>query len=425
MHDRHKMFLIWQGITSKPWLINYLNVQQIRQVLVQPFLGLGILVFAIAIGCCLLLGQIAPVQAQSAQAQSGQAQSVDDLKNYQNFVDQQRQIIQKQQEQINALTKPAQSRLEALRRNVRVTDTQINDNEKKIRQARERLQKLSTKLQELEYDLNKRRDATTARLRYLQRQQLQRWWVTLLSSQDLNQFADRRRQIERIYNRDRKLLADLTQKSNQVEKQRNQITSQRNEVELLTQKLKYQKSNIEAEVVAQQNTIERLKSDRQALSQAEDRLAEDSRRLSQIILAKVQPYDGLILPPGTGQLMYPTIGPVTSNFGWRTHPILGTERFHAGIDFGADYGSLIYASAEGRVIYADWYGGYGNAVIIDHGNGMTTLYAHCSELYVKDGDVVAKGQPIATVGSTGFSTGPHLHFELRANGEPIDPSAYL
>lgn len=425
MHDRHKMFLIWQGITSKPWLINYLNVQQIRQVLVQPFLGLGILVFAIAIGCCLLLGQIAPVQAQSAQAQSGQAQSVDDLKNYQNFVDQQRQIIQKQQEQINALTKPAQSRLEALRRNVRVTDTQINDNEKKIRQARERLQKLSTKLQELEYDLNKRRDATAARLRYLQRQQLQRWWVTLLSSQDLNQFADRRRRIERIYNRDRKLLADLTQKSNQVEKQRNQITSQRNEVELLTQKLKYQKSNIEAEVVAQQNTIERLKSDRQALSQAEDRLAEDSRRLSQIILAKVQPYDGLILPPGTGQLMYPTIGPVTSNFGWRTHPILGTERFHAGIDFGADYGSLIYASAEGRVIYADWYGGYGNAVIIDHGNGMTTLYAHCSELYVKDGDVVAKGQPIATVGSTGFSTGPHLHFELRANGEPIDPSAYL
>ncbi len=394
MRDRH----YWQEMTSKPWWIY-----------------LGMVIVAIAIIYCLILGRIAPAQAQS----------VEELKNYQNFVDQQRQIIQKQQEQINALTKPAQSRLDALRRNVRVTDTQIKDNEKKIRQAREQLQKLSTKLQELEYDLNKRRGTTTARLRYLQRQQLQRWWVTLLSSQDLNQFADRRRQIERIYDRDRKLLADLTQRSNQVEKQRNQITAQRNDVELLTQKLKYQKANIEAEVVAQQNTIERLKSDNQALSQAEDRLAEDSRRLSQIILAKVQPYDGLILPPGTGQLMYPTIGPVTSNFGWRIHPILGTERFHAGIDFGADYGSLIYASEQGRVIYADWYGGYGNAVIIDHGNGMTTLYAHCSELYVKDGDVVAKGQPIAAVGSTGFSTGPHLHFELRANGEPIDPAAYL
>lgn len=381
------------------------------------WLRLGIVAIAIIFGLTMGL----PMR----WGESVQAQSVQELQNYQNYVEQQRQIIQKQQEQINALTKPAQSRLEALRRNVRVTDAQIQDNEKKIRQAREQLQKLSFNLQELEYDLNKKRDATSARLRYLQRQQLQRWWVTLLSSRDLNQFADRRRQIERIYDSDRKLLGDLTERSDRVEKQRNQVIAQKNEVELLTQKLKYQKANIEAETLAQQNSLDRLKSDRKALAQAEDRLAEDSRRLSQIILAKVQPYSGLVLPPGTGQLMYPTIGEVTSNFGWRVHPILGTERFHAGIDFGADYGSLIYASARGRVIYADWYGGYGNSVIIDHGNGMTTLYAHCSELYVKDGDVVERGQPIAAVGSTGFSTGPHLHFELRANGEPVDPAAYL
>ena len=392
---------------------------QIKQVTARRFLWSRLGVVAIAIIFVLTIGLAVRWGGEA------QAQSVEELQNYQNYVEQQRQIIQKQQEQINALTKPAESRLEALRRNVRVTDAQIQDNEKKIRQAREQLQKLSFTLQELEYDLNKKRDATSARLSYLQRQQLQRWWVTLLSSRDLNQFADRRRQIERIYDSDRKLLGDLTQRSDRVEKQRNQVIAQKNEVELLTQKLKYQKANIEAETVAQQNSLDRLKSDRKALTQAEDRLAEDSRRLSQIILAKVQPYSGLVLPPGTGQLMYPTIGEVTSNFGWRVHPILGTERFHAGIDFGADYGSLIYASARGRVIYADWYGGYGNSVIIDHGNGMTTLYAHCSELYVKDGDVVERGQPIAAVGSTGFSTGPHLHFELRANGEPVDPAAYL
>ncbi len=387
-----------------------------RDRLHWQYINQFMIVFITIVGiACFTLGQVEPVQAQS----------VDELKNYQNFVDQQRQIIQKQQEQINALAKPAQSRLDALRKNVRVTEAQIQDNEKKIRQARNQLQALSTKLQELEYDLNKKRDATSARLRYLQRQQLQRWWVTLLSSRDLNQFADRRRQIERIYDGDRKLLGALSQKSERIEKQRNQIVAQNNEVELLTQKLKYQRSNIEAAAVAQQNTIDRLKSDRKALEQAEDRLSEDSRRLSQIIIAKVQPYSGLVLPSGSGQLMYPTIGPVTSNFGWRTHPILGTERFHSGIDFGADSGSLVYASAQGRVIYADWYGGYGNAVIIDHGNGMTTLYGHCSELYVKDGDVVQKGQPISAVGSTGFSTGPHLHFELRANGEPTDPAAYL
>ena len=396
---------------------------QIKQVTARRFLWSKLGIVAIAIIFVLTISLTIGLAVRWGG--EAQAQSVEELQNYQNYVEQQRQIIQKQQEQINALTKPAESRLEALRRNVRVTDVQIQDNEKKIRQAREQLQKLSFTLQELEYDLNKKRDATSARLRYLQRQQLQRWWVTLLSSRDLNQFADRRRQIERIYDSDRKLLGDLTLRSDRVEKQRNQVIAQKNEVELLTQKLKYQKANIEAETVAQQNSLDRLKSDRKALAQAEDRLAEDSRRLSQIILAKVQPYSGLVLPPGTGQLMYPTIGEVTSNFGWRVHPILGTERFHAGIDFGADYGSLIYASARGRVIYADWYGGYGNSVIIDHGNGMTTLYAHCSELYVKDGDVVERGQPIAAVGSTGFSTGTHLHFELRANGEPIDPAAYL
>ncbi|MFN6065716.1 MAG: peptidase M23, partial [Pseudanabaena sp.] len=209
-------------------------VQRLSKGLMGLFLRLGLLTILMS---CLMLGQGHPVQAQS----------VDELKNYQNFVDQQRQIIQKQQEQINALTKPAESRLAALRKNVRVTEGQIQENEKKIRQARSQLQALNTKLQDLEYDLNKKRDATSARLRYLQRQQLQRWWVTLLSSRDLNQFADRRRQIERIYNSDRKLLADLSQKSERVEKQRNQVIAQKNEIELLTQKLKYQKSNIEAE----------------------------------------------------------------------------------------------------------------------------------------------------------------------------------
>ncbi len=107
------------------------------------------------------------------------------------------------------------------------------------------------------------------------------------------------------------------------------------------------------------------------------------------------------------------------------HPILGYERFHSGIDIGADYGTVIHAADSGTVIFAGWYGGYGNAIIIDHGGGITSLYGHTSELYVSEGQQVQRGQTIAAVGSTGFSTGPHLHFEVRANGEPVDPSAYL
>jgi murein DD-endopeptidase MepM/ murein hydrolase activator NlpD len=356
---------------------------------------------------------------------SVQAQSVQDLHNYQNLVEQQKQIIQKQQEQVKAITKPAQERLDALRRNVKVTAEQIQENEGKLQVAQAMQQKLEKKLQELETELSRKRTATTARLRYLQKQQIQKWWILLLSSQDLNQFADRRRQINRIYDSDRKLLTSLNQNTERVEAQKKQVINQANEIALLNQKLKYQKANFEAEAIAQSNVIDRLKSDRRALELAEDRLVQDSRQITRLILAKAQSAPGLLIMPGTGRLMYPTVGEITSPFGWRTHPILGYERFHSGMDFGADYGTMVYASDNGRVIYAGWYGGYGNAVIIDHGNGLTTLYGHCSELFVNEGQSVQKGQPISAVGSTGFSTGPHLHFEVRANGEPIDPSQFL
>ncbi|MFN5854690.1 MAG: murein hydrolase activator EnvC family protein [Pseudanabaenaceae cyanobacterium] len=354
------------------------------------------------------------------------AQSLQELEQYRNQMEQQKELIQLQRSQIQMLTKPAEDRLNTLRKTVKVTDQQIRDNEKKLQNARAELQKLATQLQTVENRLTQKRIATVARLRYMQRQQLQRWWVLLLSSRDLNQFADRRHRINRIYEADRQLLANFKQAFDQVDQQRNRMLAQSNEIELLNQKLKYQKANYEAQAVAQGDIVKRLKQDRRALEIAEDRLAEDSRRLSQLIVAKSRAYPGGVLPQlGTGKFIYPAIGPITSEFGWRTHPILGYERFHAGMDIGADHGELIYAADAGTVIFSDWYGGYGNSVIIDHGNGLTTLYAHASEVYVQEGQGVTKGQPIAAIGSTGFSTGPHLHFEVRKDGEPIDPAQFL
>lgn len=122
---------------------------------------------------------------------------------------------------------------------------------------------------------------------------------------------------------------------------------------------------------------------------------------------------------------WPIAGEITSPFGWRVHPVFGTEKFHTGLDIAADYGDPIVASNSGTVIYADWMGGYGNAVMIDHGGGIVTLYGHNSSLAVYDGQQVAKGQIIAYAGSTGYSTGPHCHFEVRIHGEVTDPLDYL
>ena len=124
-------------------------------------------------------------------------------------------------------------------------------------------------------------------------------------------------------------------------------------------------------------------------------------------------------------MQWPANGPKTSDYGWRTHPIFGTRRFHAGIDIGAGYGAPIVAALGGTVIEAGSRGGYGNTIIVDHGGGLTTLYAHQSSFAVATGQQVSRGDTIGYVGSTGYSTGPHLHFEVRVNGATRNPMDYF
>jgi murein DD-endopeptidase MepM/ murein hydrolase activator NlpD len=126
-----------------------------------------------------------------------------------------------------------------------------------------------------------------------------------------------------------------------------------------------------------------------------------------------------------GGFIMPTDGEVSSSFGYRRHPILGTVRLHAGTDFGAGYGSPIWAAKDGEVIFAGWNGGYGNCVIIAHEGGLSTLYGHQSDIAVSVGQEVSQGEIIGYVGSTGQSTGPHLHFEVRVGGQPEDPMLFL
>jgi murein DD-endopeptidase MepM/ murein hydrolase activator NlpD len=136
---------------------------------------------------------------------------------------------------------------------------------------------------------------------------------------------------------------------------------------------------------------------------------------------------GETLPPetGPGLFSWPASGPITSPFGVRTDPMTGQARRHNGIDIGAPMGATISAAASGTVIYAGWESGYGNTIVIDHDGAVSTLYGHCSQIFVSNGQEVQRGQAIGAVGSTGRSTGPHLHFEVRVNGVAVDPTGRL
>ncbi|MBQ4419512.1 MAG: M23 family metallopeptidase, partial [Synergistaceae bacterium] len=122
---------------------------------------------------------------------------------------------------------------------------------------------------------------------------------------------------------------------------------------------------------------------------------------------------------------WPVMGRINSPFGWRQHPITKRANFHTGIDIKADRGTVIRSAGSGKVVYSGWMGGYGKVLVIEHNNGQSTLYAHCSTLLVKQGESVSQSENVARVGTTGQSTGPHLHFEVRVSNSPVNPLKYL
>jgi len=181
-------------------------------------------------------------------------------------------------------------------------------------------------------------------------------------------------------------------------------------------------NHLESARGAKQKIVQKAETDKVAWSKQEDQLQSDSDQIT-ALLKKIA--GSGTAPHGNGVLGWPVNGNVTSGFGYRMHPIFHVMKMHTGVDISAGMGTPIKAAAAGTVIFGGWRGGYGQAVIISHGNGLATLYAHQSKLLVSVGDKVKRGEVIGKVGSTGYSTGPHLHFEVRVGGNPVDPMGYL
>jgi murein DD-endopeptidase MepM/ murein hydrolase activator NlpD len=383
-----------------------------------------ILVFCGILSVFLALILVLPVYA-------ARTANIDTLRIQQQQVKQQRQNVVKERDRLTNLQQSAQQRLTGLKQNLQTTDSHITDSELRLKVATERLQQLQADLGIAERSYQDRQTATIGRLRYLQRSPASVGWAVLLQSQNISDFLDRRRQLKLVYQADQKILAKLTQQANQIKKQKTDVEEQKNEVALIHQQLLAQKADYQGQAQLQSDLILRLNSDRLALEAAQNQLDKDSQAISVLIQQKVAEAQNKtnsrnsIILRGTGIMAFPSDASTSSPFGWRMHPVLGYRRFHAGLDFAASYGSTIRAADSGTVIMAGWYGGYGNAVIIDHGKGITTLYGHTSQLFVSEGQTVQRGQAVAAVGSTGLSTGPHLHFEVRSYGTPVDPANFL
>ncbi len=205
-------------------------------------------------------------------------------------------------------------------------------------------------------------------------------------------------------------------KKAQVESEFNRIVSLQNQVSQTQQK-------VASTVNITKQELSKIQSNRIELEKALEELEQTSKEIGAEIRKDREINPGTAL--GTGNMRWPVFGRITSNYGWRNHPVLKKKKYHSGLDIAVKSGTEVHAADSGIIIVSGWRGGYGNFVAIDHGNGISTCYGHNSRLLVKVGEKVSKGQTIALSGNTGLSTGPHVHFEVRRQGVPINPIPYL
>ena len=345
---------------------------------------------------------------------------------------------QRREQSLRAAVESASTEIRALAQRVSDISVELEPLERELELRRERLRQLNElfRLQTKRLKLLRRQHAIALkrlgdRVDSLYRQEESDTLSLLLSATSFTDALDVFDYLRRIADEDRRI-------ANQVGAAKVEVREQREQTKT-TRKRHRQETRVVAVRVSQVRALrDRLAASREGLVatqvQREQDLAElteverhqleemeELQKVSATLAAKIQTAQA---SAGTGGpspagLVWPVLGPVTSPFGWRW------GRMHEGIDIGAGSGTPIVAAASGTVIHAGWLGGYGNLTVIDHGGGLATAYGHQSSLAAGNGTFVAQGQLIGYVGSTGHSTGPHLHFEVRVNGVPQDPLGYL
>lgn len=236
--------------------------------------------------------------------------------------------------------------------------------------------------------------------------------------------ASREYVVERIAKQDRKLFDDYRNLKDAVADRVRRQAALVDKVAGLVDDQKSQQRSLQDTRDEKGQFLEELRQKQGELKEALAQFEADEQEIGAEIVAysaKSRAGGHESLPAFKGRFSRPVSGPITSGFGIRYHPILHKTRLHSGVDFGAAMGSPVHAAAAGVVISARYMRGYGNTIIVDHGGGIATVYGHLSRLLVSNGERVTRGQHIGAVGATGLATGPHLHFEVRVNGHPVNP----
>lgn len=311
-----------------------------------------------------------------------------------------------------------QQKLEDATNSLQNSKTQIITTERELNSMQAQFERASVEYNNLNYVL-------ANHIRKVFKSQRKAFFELLITSEDINMLVDRVYFQKIILKDDYDRMVQAKAKARELAFLRLNIETKKRNLERSVASMNSQQIYIQNAINKNKVMINKLSHDRVTYERSEKELAKQSASIGSYINktakdTKVQVASGFIKP---------IQGSITSPFGWRTHPIFNSKSFHSGVDIGGPNLGAIRASNSGKVIYSGWYGGYGKVVIVEHGivNGkpITTLYAHMNSTKVSNGQQVAKGQVLGYEGTTGYSTGPHCHFEVRVNGQPNNPLNYI
>lgn len=340
----------------------------------------------------------------------------DDLQDQMDEVNQQKEEVSAEMSELTEKVEAAQGEVDAVQESIDAKQIEINAAEAEIEQTK--------------IDIAERQEGLNDRLRTMYKNGSVGYLDVLLGSNSISEFLNNLEMIQRIYRNDQNTLVELETQHVILSEKQAVLETERAALNEEMVKKQAKQEELTASQAALQEKLDALNAEADAISaeiaerqrQLEEQRKQEEAEKEQSGNSGNTSGSGV----GTGRFIWPCDSRyITSEFGYRIHPLTGIWTGHTGLDIGCSMYDPVYASDSGTVILSGWYGGYGYAVVIDHGDGMSTLYGHNEELHVSVGDRVSQGEVIASAGSTGWSTGPHVHFEVRINGEYVDPMDYL
>jgi murein DD-endopeptidase MepM/ murein hydrolase activator NlpD len=360
-----------------------------------------------------------------AQSRSKSRAKVGELRRDLNAVQGKQREVRRELRQKRREAAAVQSDIGSLDARLTVLESDLRETTVRLAQERSEQRRVQRELEEATAELGRKREQLRQRRRVMYKRGEGSPISAMLGLRSVGDVATRKFVMERIAEADRELYDSVRRLQARVAARKREQDQLVRSIDGLVDRQRSQQDSLEGVKDEKEDTLRGLRRRQGELRTQLDQLEQAERQIeSQIRRFLARPRPGR-LPAFTGRFIRPVNAPITSGFGMRFHPVLRIRRMHAGVDFGAPTGTPIVAAADGEVIASAYMGGYGNTVILDHGGGYSTVYAHASRIYVAAGQRVRQGQRIAAVGSTGLSTGPHLHFEVRVNGRAVNPLGRL